>query len=76
LWTAVLVVSAIVAYMIYILGGSTIYQLVVKMRLRQAAVETVAISGNADYLQACEATSSAAGPRRRARCRRHLSSGT
>jgi hypothetical protein len=35
LTTAVLVASAIVATVIYIPGVSTIYQLVVKMRLRQ-----------------------------------------
>ncbi len=55
--------SIIVAYVIYILGVSTIYQVVVKMRLWQAAVESVLISGIAalDHVQAGEATSSAVG---------------
>jgi len=55
--------SSIVAYVIYILGCSTIYQVVVKMRLWQVAVESVLISGLAalDHVQAGEATSSAMG---------------
>jgi len=55
--------STIVAYVIYILGCSTIYQVVVKMRLWQVAVESVLISGLAalDHVQAGEATSSAVG---------------
>ena len=55
--------SIIVAYVIYILGVSTIYQVVVKMRLWQVAVESVLISGIAalDHVQAGEATSSAVG---------------
>jgi uncharacterized membrane protein YjgN (DUF898 family) len=56
-------VTGIVAYVIYILGVSTIYQVVVKMRLWRAAVESVVISGIAalDHVQAGEATSSAVG---------------
>ncbi len=55
--------SALIAYVIYILGVSTIYQVVVKMRLWQVAVESVLISGIAalDHVQAGEATSSAVG---------------
>jgi uncharacterized membrane protein YjgN (DUF898 family) len=55
--------SAIIAYVIYILGCSTIYQVVVKMRLWQVAVESMLISGIAalDHVQAGEATSSAVG---------------
>jgi uncharacterized membrane protein YjgN (DUF898 family) len=55
--------SAIVVYVIYILGVSTIYQVVVKMRLWQVAVESVVISGMAafDHVQAGEAASSAVG---------------
>jgi uncharacterized membrane protein YjgN (DUF898 family) len=57
------VISWIVAYVTYILGVSTIYQVVVKMRLWQVAVESVLISGIAalDHVQAGEATSSAMG---------------
>ncbi|HLK83483.1 MAG TPA: DUF898 family protein [Xanthobacteraceae bacterium] len=56
-------VAGIVAYVIYILGVSTIYQVVVKMRLWQAAVESVMISGIValDHVQAGEATASAVG---------------
>jgi uncharacterized membrane protein YjgN (DUF898 family) len=56
-------VTGIVAYVIYILGVSTIYQVVVKMRLWKAAVESVVISGIAalDHVQASEATASAVG---------------
>src|ERR1700730_1029741 len=55
--------SLIVAYVIYILGCSTIYQVVVKMRLWQLAVESMLISslGALDHVQATEATSSAVG---------------
>jgi len=55
--------SGIVAYVIYILGVSTIYQVVVKMRLWQVDVESTLISGIAalDHVQAGEATSSAVG---------------
>jgi uncharacterized membrane protein YjgN (DUF898 family) len=55
--------SGIVTYVIYILGVSTIYQVVVKMRLWQVAVESVLISGIAtlDHVQASDATSSAVG---------------
>jgi uncharacterized membrane protein YjgN (DUF898 family) len=55
--------SALIAYVIYILGVSTIYQVVVKMRLWQVAVESVLISSIAalDHVQAGEATSSAVG---------------
>jgi uncharacterized membrane protein YjgN (DUF898 family) len=55
--------SGIVAYVIYILGCATIYQVVVKMRLWQVAVESVQISGLAalDHVQASEAASSAVG---------------
>src|SRR6266436_8735889 len=57
------VILGIVAYVTYILGVSTIYQVVVKMRLWQVAVESVLISGIAalDHVQAGEATSSAVG---------------
>jgi uncharacterized membrane protein YjgN (DUF898 family) len=53
----------VVAYVIYILGCSTIYQVVVKMRLWQVAVESMLISSLAalDHVQATEATSSAVG---------------
>jgi len=55
--------SGIVAYVIYILGVSTIYQVVVKMRLWQVDVESALISGIAalDHVRAGEATSSAVG---------------
>jgi uncharacterized membrane protein YjgN (DUF898 family) len=55
--------SLIVAYVVYILGCSTIYQVVVKMRLWQVAVESVEISDLAalDHVHATEATSSAVG---------------
>jgi uncharacterized membrane protein YjgN (DUF898 family) len=55
--------SAIAAYVFYILVCSTIYQVVVKMRLWQVAVESTMISGLAafDHVQATEATSSAVG---------------
>jgi uncharacterized membrane protein YjgN (DUF898 family) len=55
--------SGIIAYVIYLLGISTIYQVVVKMRLWQAAVESIQVSGLAalDHVHASEATSSAVG---------------
>ena len=55
--------STIVAYVVYILGCSTIYQVVVKMRLWRVAVELALVSGLAalDHVQASEATSSAVG---------------
>jgi uncharacterized membrane protein YjgN (DUF898 family) len=55
--------SLVVAYVIYILGCSTIYQVVVKMRLWQVAAESMLISslGALDHVQATEATSSAVG---------------
>jgi uncharacterized membrane protein YjgN (DUF898 family) len=55
--------SGVIAYVIYIVGVSTIYQVAVKMRLWQVAVESVLISGIAalDHVQAGEATSSAVG---------------
>jgi uncharacterized protein DUF898 len=58
-----LAASAILAYVIYMLGVSTIDHIVVKMRRWQAAVESVAISGIAalDHVQASETTSSASG---------------
>jgi len=54
---------AVLAYVVFIVGCSTIYQVVVKMRLWQVAVESVAISGIAalDDVRAGEATSSAVG---------------
>lgn len=55
--------AAIAAYVIYILGTYTIYQVVVKMRLWQAAVESMLVSGYAafDHVRAGEAASSAVG---------------
>jgi uncharacterized membrane protein YjgN (DUF898 family) len=55
--------SGLIAYVIYIAGVSTIYQVAVKMRLWQVAVESMLISGIAalDHVQAGEATSSAVG---------------
>ncbi len=55
--------AAVVAYVIYVLGCSTIYQVVVKMRLWQVAAESLLISGIAalDHVQAGEAVSSAVG---------------
>jgi uncharacterized membrane protein YjgN (DUF898 family) len=63
-WGAIVAAASIIAvYVIYILGVSTIYQVVVKMRLWQVAVESVLISGIAalDHVQAGDATSSAVG---------------
>jgi uncharacterized membrane protein YjgN (DUF898 family) len=56
-------VTTIVTYVILILGYSTIYQVVVKMRLWQVAVESMLISNLAalDHVQATEASSSAVG---------------
>src|SRR5262249_17956654 len=55
--------TTIVTYVILILGYSTIYQVVVKMRLWQVAVESMLISNLAalDHVQAGETTSSAVG---------------
>ena len=55
--------SVVVAYVIFILGVSTIYQVVVKMGLWQVALESTLISGIAalDHVKAGEATSSAVG---------------
>ena len=55
--------SLIIAYVIYILGCSTIYQVVVKMRLWQVAVQSVEVSGleALDHVRATEANSSALG---------------
>ena len=55
--------SLIIAYVIYILGCSTIYQVVVKMRLWQVAVESTQVSGleALDHVRATEASSSALG---------------
>jgi hypothetical protein len=56
-------ISFVVVYVIYLLGVSTIYQVVIKMRLWQVAVESILISGIAalDHVQADAATSSAVG---------------
>src|SRR5215831_13296152 len=55
--------TTIVTYVILILGYSAIYQVVVKLRLWQAAVESMLISNLAalDHVQATEATSSGVG---------------
>jgi uncharacterized membrane protein YjgN (DUF898 family) len=55
--------TGIIAYVIYALGIYTIYLVVVKMRLWQAAVESMLISGYAalDHVRAGEAASSAVG---------------
>jgi uncharacterized membrane protein YjgN (DUF898 family) len=55
--------AGIVAYVIYILGTYTIYQVVVKMRLWRAAVESMVISDYAafDHVRADAAASSALG---------------
>jgi uncharacterized membrane protein YjgN (DUF898 family) len=57
------VAAPVAAYVIYILGIYTIYQVVVKMRLWQAAVESTLISDYAalDHVRAREADSSAVG---------------
>jgi uncharacterized membrane protein YjgN (DUF898 family) len=58
-----LAAAGVAAYVIYILGTYTIYQVVVKMSLWQAAVESMIISGYAalDHVRANEAVSSAVG---------------
>jgi uncharacterized membrane protein YjgN (DUF898 family) len=58
-----LAAAGIAAYVVYILGTYTIYQVVVKMSLWQAAVESTVISGYAalDHVRANEAVSSAVG---------------
>ena len=55
--------TTIVTYVILILGYSAIYHVVVKLRLWQAAVESMLISNLAalDHVQATEATSSGVG---------------
>jgi uncharacterized membrane protein YjgN (DUF898 family) len=61
---AILTVAApVAAYVIWILGVFTIYQVVVKMRLWQVAVESMLVSGYAalDHVRASEADSSAVG---------------
>lgn len=60
---AIMAAAGIVAYVIYILGCSTIYQVVVKMRLWQVGVESMLISNLAalDHVVAGDATSSAVG---------------
>jgi uncharacterized membrane protein YjgN (DUF898 family) len=57
------VAAPVAVYVVYILGIYTIYQVVVKMRLWQAAVESMVISGYAalDHVRAREAESSAVG---------------
>ena len=58
-----LATGAIAAYVVYILATYTIYQVVVKLRLWQAAVESMVISGYAafDHVRASDAASSALG---------------
>jgi hypothetical protein len=55
--------AAFAGYVIYLLGIHTIYQVVVKMRLWQAAVESMLVSGYAafDHVHASDADSSAVG---------------
>jgi hypothetical protein len=57
------VAAPVAVYVIYILGIYTIYQVVVKMRLWQVAVESMVVSGYAafDHVRASEASSSAIG---------------
>jgi hypothetical protein len=57
------VAAPVAVYVVYILGIYTIYQVVVKMRLWQAAVESMLISAYAalDHVRAREAESSAVG---------------
>jgi uncharacterized membrane protein YjgN (DUF898 family) len=57
------VAAPVAVYVIYILGLYTIYQVVVKMRLWQAAVESMLVSGYAalDHVRASDADSSAVG---------------
>jgi hypothetical protein len=58
-----LLAAGIAAYVVFILGTYTIYQVVVKLSLWQAAVESIVISGYAalDHVRANEAVSSAVG---------------
>jgi uncharacterized membrane protein YjgN (DUF898 family) len=58
-----LAAAGIAAYVVYILGTYTIYQVVVKMSLWQAAVESMVISGYTalDHVRASDAASSALG---------------
>jgi uncharacterized membrane protein YjgN (DUF898 family) len=58
-----IIATPLTVYVIYILGIYTIYQVVVKMRLWQAAVESMLVSGYAalDHVRAREADSSAVG---------------
>jgi hypothetical protein len=58
LWAA-----GIAAYVVYILGTHIIYQVVVKMSLWQAAVESIVVSGYAalDHVRASEAVASGVG---------------
>jgi len=58
-----LATGAIAVYVVYILATYTIYQVVVKLRLWQAAVESMVISGYAafDHVRASDAASSALG---------------
>jgi uncharacterized membrane protein YjgN (DUF898 family) len=60
---AAVVVLGIAVYVIYILGCSTIFQVVVRLRIWQAAVKSVVLSGLAalDNVQARPAHSSAVG---------------
>ena len=60
---AILVMLGIAIYVIYILGCSTIFQVVVRLRIWQLAVESVVLSGLAalDNVQARPAHSSAVG---------------
>jgi uncharacterized membrane protein YjgN (DUF898 family) len=55
--------SAAIAYIVYLMGTHTIYQVVVKLGLWRAAVESIVISGYAafDNVHADEAASSAFG---------------
>jgi hypothetical protein len=55
--------SGIAVYVVYILGTYAIYEVVVKMSLWQAAVESMVISGYAalDHVRASDAESSALG---------------
>jgi uncharacterized membrane protein YjgN (DUF898 family) len=57
------VVAGVVAYVIWILGCHTIYQVVVKMRLWEVAVESLSISGYTafDHVRARDAAASAVG---------------
>jgi uncharacterized membrane protein YjgN (DUF898 family) len=63
LHSGLMAATGIAVYVIYVLGIYTIYQVVVKMRLWQAAVESMLVSGYAafDHVRASEADSSAVG---------------